>query len=152
MCLCPGPALAPAAQAPLTAVSSAVPHPASHNVGPGALQEPRAGKSLFRGDSAPLLHNSVHNTISSAPSIVHSTVHSAPVVTEVHHDGGYDEKPDPFTFEYGVHDDTYYTDFSEVRSGDEYGNIVGEYQVSPHRIKQLYSIRQHFVTVLPVLT
>ena len=139
MCLCPGPALAPAAQGPLTAVSSAV--------GPGALQQPRAGKSLFRGDSAPLLHNSVHNTISSAPSIVHSTVHSAPVVTEVHHDGGYDEKPDPFTFEYGVHDDTYYTDFSEVRSGDEYGNIVREYQVSLHRIKQLYSIRQHFVTV-----
>jgi len=57
-------------------------------------------------------------------------VHSAPVVTEVHHDGRYDEKPDPFTFEYGVHDDTYYTDFSEVRSGDEYGNIVGEYQVA----------------------
>merc|ERR1719228_676536 len=33
--------------------------------------------------------------------------------------GAYDEKPDPFHFEYGVHDDKYYTDFSEVRSGDE---------------------------------
>merc|ERR1712176_856555 len=70
---------------------------------------------------------------SSAPSIVHNTVHS----TEVHHgvheggnDGGYDEKPDPFHFEYGVHDDKYYTDFSEQRTGDEYGNIVGEYQVA----------------------
>merc|ERR1719228_2844939 len=31
----------------------------------------------------------------------------------------WDEKPDPFHFEYGVHDDKYYTDFSEVRSGDE---------------------------------
>merc|ERR1712098_922178 len=31
----------------------------------------------------------------------------------------YNEKPDPFHFQYGVHDDKYYTDFSEVRSGDE---------------------------------
>ena len=35
----------------------------------------------------------------------------------------YDEKPDPFHFEYGVHDDKYHTDFSEQRSGDEGGNI-----------------------------
>ena len=41
----------------------------------------------------------------------------------------YDERPDPFHFQYGVHDDKYYTDFSEVRSGDEAGNIKGEYQV-----------------------
>ena len=40
------------------------------------------------------------------------------------------EQPDPFHFEYGVHDDKYYTDFSESRSGDEAGNIVGEYQVA----------------------
>ena len=40
------------------------------------------------------------------------------------------EQPDPFHFEYGVHDDKYYTDFSEARTGDEYGNIVGEYQVA----------------------
>ena len=72
--------------------------------------------------------------------VVHA-VHSTPVVVshEVSH-GGYQEnyQPDPFSFTYGVHDDHYYTDFSEVRSGDEYGNIVGEYQVSPHRIKQLH--------------
>ena len=41
----------------------------------------------------------------------------------------YDEKPDPFHFQYGVHDDKYHTDFSEVRSGDEAGNIKGEYSV-----------------------
>merc|ERR1711874_575389 len=52
-------------------------------------------------------------------------VHSGPV-----HHGDYHEQPDPFKFEYGVHDDKYYTDFSEHRSGDEYGNIVGEYQVA----------------------
>merc|ERR1711970_978482 len=46
------------------------------------------------------------------------------------HGGDYHEQPDPFKFEYGVHDDKYYTDFSEHRSGDEYGNIVGEYQVA----------------------
>ena len=48
----------------------------------------------------------------------------------VHGHGGYHEQPDPFKFEYGVHDDHYYTDFSEHRAGDEYGNIVGEYQVA----------------------
>merc|ERR1711862_670088 len=41
----------------------------------------------------------------------------------------YDERPDPFHFQDGVHDDKYYTDFSEVRSGDEAGNIKGEFQV-----------------------
>ena len=41
----------------------------------------------------------------------------------------YNEHPDPFHFQYGVHDDKYYTDFSEVRSGDEAGNIKGEYHV-----------------------
>lgn len=64
---------------------------------------------------------------------MHNTVHSTELQHGVHeggHDGGYDEKPDPFHFEYGVHDDKYYTDFSEQRSGDEYGNIVGEYQVA----------------------
>ena len=40
-----------------------------------------------------------------------------------HSESGYDEKPDPFHFEYGVHDDKYHTDFSEQRSGDEGGNI-----------------------------
>ena len=41
----------------------------------------------------------------------------------------YNEKPDPFHFKYGVHDDKYYTDFGEERSGDEAGNIKGEYYV-----------------------
>ena len=111
-----------------------MPHPAAHNVGPA---QPAVHHSAHGGLPEPVQHNTVHSAISSAPSIVHNTVHSAPVVTDVHHgvheggyDGGYDEKPDPFHFEYGVHDDKYYTDFSEQRSGDEYGNIVGEYQVS----------------------
>ena len=63
---------------------------------------------------------------------VHSSpvVHSTPVVhsSSGHHDD-YHEQPDPFSFEYGVHDDHYHTDFSEHRSGDAAGNIVGEYQV-----------------------
>eukprot|EP00091_Calanus_sinicus_P000352 TRINITY_DN1028_c0_g1_i1.p2 TRINITY_DN1028_c0_g1~~TRINITY_DN1028_c0_g1_i1.p2 ORF type:complete len:131 (-),score=37.51 TRINITY_DN1028_c0_g1_i1:32-424(-) len=46
------------------------------------------------------------------------------------HGQGYDERPDPFHFQYGVHDDKYYTDFSEVRSGDVAGNIKGEYTVA----------------------
>merc|ERR1711970_1251716 len=41
----------------------------------------------------------------------------------------YNEKPDPFHLKYGVHDDKYYTDFGEERSGDEGGNIKGEYHV-----------------------
>merc|ERR1712121_95211 len=41
----------------------------------------------------------------------------------------YNEKPDPFHFKYGVHDDKYYTDFNEERYGDEAGNIKGEYHV-----------------------
>merc|ERR1712106_1043081 len=57
--------------------------------------------------------------------IGHDGVHVGPV-----HGGDYHEQPDPFASEYGVHDDQYYTDFSEHRSGDEYGNIVGEYQVA----------------------
>ena len=42
-----------------------------------------------------------------------------------HGGGGYDEKPAPFHFEYGVHDDKYHTDFSEQRSGDESGSMKG---------------------------
>merc|ERR1711862_313950 len=37
----------------------------------------------------------------------------------------YNEKPDPFHFKYGVHDDKYYTDFGEERYGDE-GVILRE--------------------------
>merc|ERR1711887_231258 len=46
------------------------------------------------------------------------------------HGQAYDYSPDPFHFQYGVHDDKYYTDFSEVRSGDGAGNIKGEYSVA----------------------
>jgi len=94
----------------------------------------------------PVVHPATHNTVHNSAPVVHHSSHglsdSIPVATEVHHSehigghssGGYeesyDEKPDPFHFEYGVHDDKYYTDFSEQRTGDEYGNIVGEYQVA----------------------
>merc|ERR1712218_166902 len=44
--------------------------------------------------------------------------------------GSYDEHPDPFHFEYGVHDDKYHTDFSEQRTGDETGSMKGEYTVA----------------------
>merc|ERR1719150_2668412 len=47
--------------------------------------------------------------------------------------GGYHEEsyqPDPFHFTYGVHDDYHHTGFSESRSGDEGGNIKGEYTVA----------------------
>merc|ERR1712189_90979 len=94
----------------------------------------------------PVVHPATHNTVHNSAPVVHHSSHglsdSIPVATEVHHSehigghssGGYeesyDEKPDPFHFEYGVHDDKYYTDFSEQRTGDEYGNIVGESQVA----------------------
>merc|ERR1719312_1615537 len=35
------------------------------------------------------------------------------------HGDEYNERPDPFHFEYGVHGDKYHTDYSEQRSGDE---------------------------------
>merc|ERR1719312_161250 len=46
------------------------------------------------------------------------------------HGQAYYYSPDPFHFQYGVHDAKYYTDFSEVRTGDEAGNIKGEYSVA----------------------
>ena len=46
------------------------------------------------------------------------------------HGQAYDYSPDPFHFQYGVHDAKYYTDFSEARTGDEAGNIKGEYSVA----------------------
>merc|ERR1719312_332204 len=46
------------------------------------------------------------------------------------HGQAYDYSPDPFHFQYGVHGAKYYTDFSEARSGDEAGNIKGEYTVA----------------------
>ena len=53
----------------------------------------------------------------------------AGVISGGHGGDHYDEKPDPFHFEYGVHDDKYYTDFHEERYGDENGNMKGEYTV-----------------------
>merc|ERR1712055_167920 len=46
------------------------------------------------------------------------------------HVQAYDYSPDPFHFQYAVHDAKYYTDFSEARTGDEAGNIKGEYSVA----------------------
>merc|ERR1719250_469271 len=46
------------------------------------------------------------------------------------HGDEYNERPDPFHFEYGVHDDKYHTDFSEQRSGDGSGSMKGEYTVA----------------------
>ena len=53
-------------------------------------------------------------------------------VVHAGHGAGYQDnyQPDPFHFTYGVHDDKYHTDFSESRSGDEAGNIKGEYTVA----------------------
>ena len=84
------------------------------------------------------LHSSVgslgHGSVGHVGTVSHSApltaVSSVPVVsTGAGHD--HYEQPDPFTFEYGVHDDHYHTDFSEHRAGDAEGNIVGEYQVMP---------------------
>merc|ERR1719320_1779403 len=64
---------------------------------------------------------------------LHVLSHPAPdgVVGHGGHGGDvYDERPDPFHFEYGVHDDKYHTDFSEQRSGDESGSMKGEYTVA----------------------
>ena len=52
------------------------------------------------------------------------------------YNGCYDEKPDPFYCKYGVHDDKYYTDFTEERSG----YISGDYTVALPNDKI-----QHFV-------
>ena len=84
------------------------------------------------------LHSSVgslgHGSVGHVGTVSHSApltaVSSVPVVsTGAGHD--HYEQPDPFTFEYGVQDDHYHTDFSEHRAGDAEGNIVGEYQVMP---------------------
>ena len=69
-----------------------------------------------------------HGSIGSVGSV---TTHGVVGGSVVGHEGdSYDEKPDPFHFTYGVHDDQYYTDFSESRTGDAEGNIKGEYQVA----------------------
>ena len=130
------------------AVSSGL-HHASH----GGLHSSVVSHHGSHGFSG--LHNSVVSHGSSHGSLGHGGIissgisshggsaYSAPVVTHsvpvtTHVSSGYEsghdhyEKPDPFTFEYGVQDDHYHTDFSEHRSGDAEGNIVGDYKVGDH--------------------
>ena len=105
------PAVAPAFVAHATHNAAPVVHHSSHNAAPA--------------------HHAVHNSV--APAVEHHGSHGDVGVGITHHSdhgSSYDEKPDPFHFTYGVHDDKFYTDFSESRTGDEYGNIVGEYQVA----------------------
>merc|ERR1712066_485121 len=105
---------------------------------------------LSHGSTGPSHHRSQGAVAASAPAVHHASHGSVAQPAAAHHashgissgygysgglsSGGYGydeyEKPDPFQFEYGVHDDHYYTDFSEHRSGDEAGNIYGEYQVA----------------------
>ena len=117
-------------------------HHASHGAGLHSSVVSHHGSHGFSG-----LHNSVVSHGSSHGGIISSGIsshggsaYSAPVVTHsvpvtTHVSSGYEsghdhyEQPDPFTFEYGVQDDHYHTDFSEHRSGDAEGNIVGDYKV-----------------------
>merc|ERR1712025_748839 len=82
-------------------------------------------------------HGGLHSSVGSLGHggiISSGPAYSAPVVTHLPsgYESGHDqyEQPDPFSFEYGVQDDHYHTDFSEHRSGDAEGNIVGDYQVA----------------------
>jgi len=134
---------------PLPLRTNVVTGPAVVTSGPVGVLGSRPLPALATGVAGPAVVSS--GPIVSTGPVVHAAQHNvgAPVAatTKVHHSShnevahhgehggseggyGYDEKPDPFHFEYGVHDDHYYTDFSESREGDEYGNIVGEYQVA----------------------
>merc|ERR1719412_2812394 len=48
-----------------------------------------------------------------------------PIHAPVYHE----EKPHPFTYEYGVHDDYHKTTFDAGETQDEYGNREGHYSV-----------------------
>ena len=63
---------------------------------------------------------------------LHHDVQKPHLVSHVALGSGYDDygEPFPFQFTYHVHDDDHYVDFTEQRSGDEAGNIVGQYQVA----------------------
>merc|ERR1719481_290175 len=81
------------------------------------------------------LHISTMIALTLLVSLLSLSVSSLPAPDGVVGHGGhrgdvYDERPDPFHFEYGVHDDKYHTDFSEQRSGDESGSMKGEYTVA----------------------
>merc|ERR1712243_326997 len=99
------------------------------------------GVGLSHGSSRPAKgHHSTHGVLAKPKAQPGAALHASHGISSGYgYSGGqsrggygYDEyeKPDPFQFEYGVHDDHYYTDFSEHRSGDEAGNIYGEYQVA----------------------
>merc|ERR1711892_332701 len=85
-----------------------------------------------------LSQHTKHSTMIALPLLVcllsvHVLSLPAPdgVVGHSGHGGDvYDERPDPFHFEYGVHDVKYHTDFIEQRSGDESGSMKGEYTVA----------------------
>merc|ERR1711955_104435 len=109
---------------------------------------PAESVGLSHGSKGPSHHRSQGAVAASAPAVHHASHgissgygysgglssgydsgYSSGGYEGGHSSGGYGydeyEKPDPFQFEYGVHDDHYYTDFSEHRSGDEAGNIYG---------------------------
>merc|ERR1712126_408510 len=90
------------------------------------------GSSIGHGSIGSISSHGPVETVSSSYLPVEHVGHVSHDVGHSSGGHGYDEyeKPDPFQFEYGVHDDHYHTDFSEHRSGDEAGNIYGEYQVA----------------------
>jgi len=126
-------------------VTSVIPqriHHATHNA---AAPAPESHRTTHGAAPAPVQsHHAAHNAVpapvhtstkAAAPTqhrAVHNSVeHHASHGNSYGHDEGYGyEQPDPFHFEYGVHDDHYYTDFRESREGDSYGNIKGEYEVA----------------------
>ena len=125
-------------------ISSKTPEPTVSHISHGGL-----GSGSFNSVASHSSHGSIGGSFSSGSSsigfssgsgsnFVSHGSHGSSVTTHgvvggsvVGHEGdSYDEKPDPFHFTYGVHDDKYYTDFSESRTGDAEGNIKGEYQVA----------------------
>merc|ERR1711942_6152 len=101
--------------------------PAVHHASHGAVAQPAAAHHASHGISSGYGY-------SGGLSSGYDSGYSSGGYEGGHSSGGYGydeyEKPDPFQFEYGVHDDHYYTDFSEHRSGDEAGNIYGYYEVA----------------------
>jgi len=112
--------------------NAAAPAPESHRTTHGAAPAPvQAHHAAHNAVPAPV-HTSTKAVAPTQHRAVHNSVeHHASHGNSYGHDEGYGyEQPDPFHFEYGVHDDHYYTDFRESREGDSYGNIKGEYEVA----------------------
>ena len=102
-------------------------HHDTHNTAPVGVVVSRT----INGVPVPVEHHDSHNLVHQTPEVHHGSHGSSYGHDSYGHDEGYGyEEPDPFHFEYGVHDDHYYTDFRESREGDEYGNIHGEYEVA----------------------